>query len=73
MEVMENPVSQNQYAFLKSSLLVDEVIDLNKVTNLDKKFKKSCLNFKVDFEKAYNSVIWEILEYMLVRFGFNVT
>jgi hypothetical protein len=27
--------------------------------------------FKVDFEKAYDSVDWNFLEYMLYRFGFG--
>jgi hypothetical protein len=33
--------------------------------------KKGCMIFKVDFEKAYNSVNWKFLEYMLTRFGFG--
>jgi hypothetical protein len=31
---------------------------------------KNCMIFKVDFEKAYDSVEWGFLEYMLRRFGF---
>jgi hypothetical protein len=30
-----------------------------------------CLVLKVDFEKAYDSVDWNFLEYMLRRFGFG--
>jgi hypothetical protein len=35
-----------------------------------KKKKKECLIFKVDFEKAYDSVDWCFLEYMFQRCGF---
>jgi len=36
-----------------------------------KKEKKSVVFVKVDFEKAYDSVDWEFLYYMLGRLGFN--
>ena len=36
-----------------------------------KKSKKECLILKVDFEKAYDSVDWDFLEYMLHRLGFE--
>ena len=32
--------------------------------------KKSCVFFKVDYEKAYDSISWEFLYYMLGRLGF---
>ena len=35
-----------------------------------KKLKKECWILKVDFEKAYDSVDWGFLEYMLNRVGF---
>jgi len=36
-----------------------------------KRSHKSCLIFKVDYEKAYDSVSWNFLLYMLKRTGFN--
>jgi hypothetical protein len=34
-----------------------------------RKKKKDCLIFKVDFEKAYDSVDWGFLVYMMRRVG----
>lgn len=36
-----------------------------------KKGKKSGIVIKVDYEKAYDSVRWEFLYYMLSRLGFS--
>jgi hypothetical protein len=49
---------------------VDEVVVVNEVVELAKKSNKDCLIFKVDFEKAYDSVYWGFLDYMLHRFRF---
>lgn len=38
---------------------------MNEVVDYAKKRRKECLNFKVNFEKAYNSVSWSFLGYML--------
>ncbi|GAU34591.1 hypothetical protein TSUD_15060 [Trifolium subterraneum] len=69
--VMDSLTSKNQSAFLKGRLLVDGVLAINEVVDWVKKTKKECLVFKVDFEKAYDSVSWSFLEYMLRRFGFD--
>lgn len=44
---------------------------INEVVDYAKKSGKDCLIFKGDFEKAYESVNWNFLDYMLVRIGFN--
>lgn len=44
---------------------------MSELVDLVKKSKKSCLIFKVDFEKAYNSVSWSFLDYVLSHFGYN--
>jgi hypothetical protein len=59
------------FCFLKGRLLVDGVLVVNEVVDLAKKSGKDCLIFKVDFEKAYDSVDWSFLDYMLGRFGFS--
>jgi exonuclease III len=69
--VMEKIISKNQSAFIKGRLLVDGVLTINEVVDLAKRSKGECMIFKVDFEKAYDSVNWKFLEYMLGRFGFS--
>ncbi|WJX38360.1 hypothetical protein P8452_26031 [Trifolium repens] len=69
--VMEKLISKNQSAFIKGRQLVDGVLTVSEVVDLAKRAKRKCLIFKVDFEKAYDSVNWNFLEYMLVRFGFG--
>jgi hypothetical protein len=43
---------------------------VNEVVDLAKRTGQSCMIFKVDFEKAYDSVEWSYVNYMLDRFGF---
>jgi hypothetical protein len=69
-KVMNSLVASNQSAFIKGRNLVDGVVVVNEVVDLAKGGGKECLIFKVDFEKAYDSVDWGFLEYMLRRFGF---
>jgi hypothetical protein len=69
-KVMDVLISSNQSAFIKGWNLVDVVLVVNEVVELVKKSRKDCLIFKVDFEKAYDSVDWSFLNYMLHHFGF---
>ncbi|MCI15293.1 RNA-directed DNA polymerase (Reverse transcriptase) [Trifolium medium] len=69
--VMHSIVASTQSAFLKGHFLVDGVMVVNEVVDLAKKTGRECLIFKVDFEKAYDSVEWSFLDYMLGRFGFS--
>jgi hypothetical protein len=68
--VMDLLVEPTQSAFLKGRNLVDGVVVINEVIDLARRNGQSCLILKVDFEKAYDSVEWSFLEYMLRRFGF---
>ena len=42
----------------------------NKVLEEIKRKKKSCVFFKVDYEKTYDSVSWKFIFYMLEMLGF---
>ncbi|KAK2385146.1 hypothetical protein QL285_072415 [Trifolium repens] len=68
--VMDSIISPTQSAFIKGRNLVDGVLVVNEVVDWVKKQKKECIIFKVDFEKAYDSVDWSFLDYMLRRLGF---
>jgi hypothetical protein len=70
-KVMDPLVASTQSAFLKGRYLVDGVMVVNEVVDMAKKSGKECLILKVDFEKAYDSVDWNFLDYMLRRFGFS--
>lgn len=54
--VMNKLISPNQFVFLKGRMLVDGVVVVNEVINFAKRSNKSCLIFKTNFEKAYDSV-----------------
>jgi hypothetical protein len=70
-KVMNSIISKNQSAFIKGRHLADGVVVANEVVDLAKRSKRECLVFKVDFEKAYDSVSWNFLDYMLRRVGFG--
>jgi hypothetical protein len=70
-KVMDFLIPNTQSAFVRGRQLVEGVVVVNEVVDFAKKSGKQCLIFKVDFEKAYDSVDWGFLDYMLRRFGFG--
>ena len=70
-KVMPLIIDETQFAFIRDRHLLHSVIIANEVIEEAKRSKKSYLVFKVDYEKAYNSVSWEFLLYMLRRTGFS--
>lgn len=69
-EVMSNVISKLQTAFVKNRQILDGVLIANELVEEARKRKRPTLLFKVDFEKAYNSVSWEFLDYMMMRMNF---
>jgi hypothetical protein len=70
-KVIGGLIPNTQSAFIKGRQLVDGVVVINEVIDYAKRSGKDCIVLKVDFEKAYDSVDWGFLDYMLMRFGFG--
>ncbi|KAJ9543814.1 hypothetical protein OSB04_023521 [Centaurea solstitialis] len=51
-------ISINQSAFIKGRQIVDGILIANEITNFAKKKGLNLMMFKVDFEKAFDSVNW---------------
>ncbi|XP_019462987.1 PREDICTED: uncharacterized protein LOC109361918 [Lupinus angustifolius] len=65
-------ISECQTAFLKGRYIMDGVVIANEIIDQARKNKdEECFIFKVDFEKAYDSVNWSFL-YMMERMGLCV-
>jgi len=71
-KVLPSVIHENQSAFLGGRGMLDSILVANETVDYLKKEKKSGVLVKVDFEKAYDSVNWKFLYYMLGRLGFNV-
>jgi hypothetical protein len=69
--VMGNLISKCQSAFLPQRQILDGVLVLNEIIDLATRRKDTCLLFKVDFEKAYDTVSWRFLERMMEKMGFS--
>nr|GEU60220.1 RNA-directed DNA polymerase, eukaryota, reverse transcriptase zinc-binding domain protein [Tanacetum cinerariifolium] len=60
--VIDNIISQEQSAFVKGRQIMDGPIILNEVISWCKSKNEQSLLFKVDFQKAFNSVRWDHLD-----------
>lgn len=69
-KVLSKVISEDQFAFLGGRNMLDSVVVVNEMIHAAKKRKKPTLIFKVDYEKAYDSVSWEFLAYMMRRMHF---
>ncbi|RZC11532.1 LINE-1 reverse transcriptase-like [Glycine soja] len=68
--VLPHFIDERQTTFMKGRHILHGVLIANEVIVEAKLRKKPCMVFKVDFEKAYDSVSWGFLDYMLMRMGF---
>ncbi|GJV55335.1 RNA-directed DNA polymerase, eukaryota [Tanacetum coccineum] len=69
--VLGDIVNEVQSAFIKDRQILDGPFILNEVLQWCKLKKKQSLIFKVDFEKAFDSVRWDFLDDVLKKFGFG--
>jgi hypothetical protein len=63
-----NPI---QTAFIRGRYIVDGAVILHEVMHELKKQKRTGVIFKIDFEKAYDSIRWEFVEEVLAKKGFD--
>ncbi|KAK2440720.1 hypothetical protein QL285_012099 [Trifolium repens] len=68
--VIESVISETQTAFVKDRQILDGILIANEVVDEARRLKKDLLLFKVDFEKAYDSVDWGYLDAVMGKMGF---
>ena len=68
--VMGKVVSDTQTTFVKNRQILDGILIANEVVDKARKEKKELMLFKVDFEKAYNSVDWGYLDTVMKKMAF---
>ncbi|GKV23017.1 hypothetical protein SLEP1_g32806 [Rubroshorea leprosula] len=71
-KVLDRVIGEQQMAFIEGRQLMDGVVIANEIIDEAKRKKKESFLFKVDFEKAFDKVCWEFIDYMLFRMGFHV-
>ncbi|GJU21279.1 RNA-directed DNA polymerase, eukaryota, reverse transcriptase zinc-binding domain protein [Tanacetum coccineum] len=64
-------VNEVQYAFIADRQILDGPFILDELIQWCKRKKNQLLVFKVDFEKAFDSVRWDFLDDILKKFGFG--
>ncbi|XP_028074760.1 uncharacterized protein LOC114277115 [Camellia sinensis] len=69
--VLLEVISETQSAFLGGRNILDGILIANEIIDGWKKAKKKGLLFKLDFEKAYDSINWGFFFSMLSNFGFG--
>nr|GEZ46489.1 RNA-directed DNA polymerase, eukaryota, reverse transcriptase zinc-binding domain protein [Tanacetum cinerariifolium] len=69
--VIGNLVNDVQSAFIANRQILDAPFILNELIHWCKAKKNETMNFKVDFEKAFDYVCWDLLKDVLKNFGFG--
>ncbi|GAU41808.1 hypothetical protein TSUD_299740 [Trifolium subterraneum] len=69
--VIDKVILDTQSTFVKGRQILDGILIANEAVDDAKKRKKELLLFKVDFEKAYDSVDWKYLESVMGKMGFS--
>nr|GEX75066.1 RNA-directed DNA polymerase, eukaryota [Tanacetum cinerariifolium] len=70
-KVIDKVVSKEQSAFISGRQILDGPLIISDIIQWYKKRKKKMLIFKVDFEKAFDSVSWKYLDFILDSLDFG--
>ncbi|GKB24540.1 RNA-directed DNA polymerase, eukaryota, reverse transcriptase zinc-binding domain protein [Tanacetum coccineum] len=71
VNVLDGIVSEVQSAFVTGRQMLDGPFIINELIQWCRSKKRKAVIFKVDFEKAFDSVIWDYLDDVLFKFGFG--
>ncbi|KAJ0524126.1 putative RNA-directed DNA polymerase [Helianthus annuus] len=69
--VIHGLISEEQTAFLASRSILDGPLMLNEIVTWLKRSKKAGMLFKVDLEKAYDTLSWGFLDSILEQMNFH--
>nr|GEW05057.1 RNA-directed DNA polymerase, eukaryota [Tanacetum cinerariifolium] len=69
--VISKLVSDVQSTFVSSRQILDGPFILNELISWSKAKKSKVMIFKIDFEKAFDSVKWDFLDDTFVKYGFG--
>ena len=70
-KVMSFIIGLFQFSFIKGRQILDCSIITNEIVDWLRKSNSGGLLFKVDFEKAFNSVNWVYLDFIMSLMGFS--
>nr|GEX34076.1 RNA-directed DNA polymerase, eukaryota, reverse transcriptase zinc-binding domain protein [Tanacetum cinerariifolium] len=70
-KVIDKIINKEQSTFIVGRPILDGPLILTEIIEWYKIRKKKLLIFKVDFEKAFDSISWKFLDHNLVKFGFG--
>jgi len=68
-KVLPSIIDERRTAFMEGRHMLHSVVIANEVVDEAKRCNKSCLVLKVDYEKAYDSMCWDFLLYIMTRMG----
>nr|GEV35036.1 RNA-directed DNA polymerase, eukaryota, reverse transcriptase zinc-binding domain protein [Tanacetum cinerariifolium] len=70
-QVVHSVVSEVQTAYLKGRQIIDGPLMMNEIISWASKKKECLFLFKVDFEKAFDSLDWKFLDRTMKQMGFS--
>lgn len=70
-KVVSSVIPENQSDFAGNKHILDSILILNKTVDFVNRGKQKEIVFKVNFEKAYNSVVWDFVNDMMRGVNFH--